>query len=59
MQGSAKGRQGWWQPRTGQCWIDLGAGQWLQVDALTEPQAFRLLDALEPTTRTQTASKAA
>jgi transglutaminase-like putative cysteine protease len=59
MQGAAKGRQGWWQPRTGQCWIDLGAGQWLQVDALTEPQAFRLLDALEPTTRAQTASKAA
>jgi transglutaminase-like putative cysteine protease len=41
------GRQGWWQPRTSQLWVDLGAGRWLQVDALTEPQAFRLLDALE------------
>jgi len=49
LQGAARGRQGWWQPRTAQLWIDLGAGQWLQVDALTESQAFKLLDALEAT----------
>lgn len=59
MQGAVKGRQGWWQPRTSQCWIDLGAGRWLQVDALTEPQAFRLLDALEPSSRTQSFGRAA
>jgi len=56
LQGAAGGRQGWWQPRTRQLWVDLGAGRWLQVDALTEPQAFRLLDALETTERSQAAA---
>ncbi len=59
IQGAAKGRQGWWQPRTAQLWIDLGDGKWLQVDALTEPQAFKLLDALEAAGRTQPLQRAA
>lgn len=58
MQG-AKGRQGWWQPRTAQLWIDLGGGRWLQVDAITEPQAYRLLDALETTARAEGLARAA
>ena len=58
MQG-AKGRQAWWQPRTAQLWIDLGSGHWLQVDALSEPQAFRLLDALEAAPRAGVAVRAA
>jgi transglutaminase-like putative cysteine protease len=44
-------RIGWWQPRTSTLWIDLGAGRWLQVEALTEPQAFALLAALEANER--------
>jgi transglutaminase-like putative cysteine protease len=59
MQGAATGRQGWWQPASGQLWIDLGEGRWLQVDALNEPQAFKLLDALEAGVRAQPAAKAA
>ena len=55
LQGADTGRQGWWQPQTARLWIDLGAGRWLQVDALTEPQAFTLLDALDVTTRPQPA----
>jgi transglutaminase-like putative cysteine protease len=55
LQGTAGGRQGWWQPRTAQLWIDFGGGKWLQVDALSEPQAFRLLDALEAVVRSRAA----
>jgi hypothetical protein len=58
LQGSAKGRQGWWQPGTAQLWIDLGGGKWLQVDALSEAQAFRLLDALETLVRAPAARAA-
>jgi len=47
LQGAASGRTGWFQPRSGQLWIDLGGDRWLQADALSEPQAFTLLDALE------------
>jgi len=43
----AGGRAGWFQPATAQLWIDLGERRWLQVDSLTEAQAFRLLDLLE------------
>ena len=47
LQGARSGREGWWQPKAAQLFIDLGAGRWLQVDDLSEPQAFRLLDSLE------------
>jgi transglutaminase-like putative cysteine protease len=47
LQGSAGGRQGWFEPRVGLLWMDLGGGRWLQVDGLDEGQAFRLLDALD------------
>jgi len=58
MQGAASGRQGWWHPASAQLWIDLGAGRWLQVDALSESQAFRLLDALEAADRARPAQAA-
>jgi transglutaminase-like putative cysteine protease len=47
LMGPAHRRQGWWQPRTSQLWIDLGGGRWIQVDAISQSQASRLLDALE------------
>jgi transglutaminase-like putative cysteine protease len=58
LQGAAKGRQGWWQPRPARLWIDLGSGQWLQVDALTQSEAFILLDALEAEVQAQPAKAA-
>jgi transglutaminase-like putative cysteine protease len=47
LQGAAGGRTGWWQPQTAQLWIDLGAARWLQVGAVTEAEAFKLLEVLE------------
>ena len=47
LQGARSGRGGWWDPAMGQVWMDLGGGKWLEVDAVTEGQAFRLLDGLE------------
>ena len=47
LQGSRSRRAGWWGPQQNLLWIDLGAGKWLQVAAMTEAQAFRLLDDLE------------
>jgi len=47
LQGARSGRGGWWEPGLGQLWMDLGAGRWLATSAVTESQAFRLLDALD------------
>jgi transglutaminase-like putative cysteine protease len=59
LQGAASGRQGWWQPKGGVLWMDLGAGRWLQVDGLGSADANRLLEALEVTDTPQAGSKAA
>ena len=47
LQGSRSGRSGWWSPREQLLIIDLGCGRWLQVTALGEAQAFRLLEVLD------------
>ncbi|BDU72513.1 transglutaminase domain-containing protein [Mesoterricola silvestris] len=39
------GRRGWFG--SGTLWADAGGGEWLRVEAVSEPEAFRLLDALE------------
>ena len=47
MQSLRTGRMGWWNSASSQLWVEFGAGRWLQVAALTESQAQRLLEALE------------
>jgi len=47
MLGGTSRRGGWWQPRSAQLWLDLEGGRWLQLGAVSEAQAFRLLDGLE------------
>jgi hypothetical protein len=39
-------RQGWWNPDARLLWIDLSEGRWLQVEDLSENEAFDLLDQL-------------
>ncbi len=39
-------RQGWWHPGSRLLWMELGAGRWLQVEAVSEAEAFSLLDQL-------------
>lgn len=39
-------REGWWDPRLRQLWMDLGGGRWLRLDAVTETSAYQILDQL-------------
>jgi len=39
-------RQGWWQPGSRLLWMELGGGRWLQVEEVSEVEAFELLDQL-------------
>lgn len=39
-------RQGWWQPGSRLLWIELGGGRWLQLEGVSEVEAFELLDQL-------------
>ena len=47
LQGARNRRLGWWDPASRQLWLELGNGRWLQVDALAEAQAHKLLDLLK------------
>ena len=47
LQGAKTGRIGWWDPGQGRLAMALGRGRWLQVGAVTEDQAYALLDGLE------------
>jgi Transglutaminase-like superfamily len=39
-------RQGWWQPGSRIFWIEMGGGRWLQIEGVSEVEAFELLDQL-------------
>jgi transglutaminase-like putative cysteine protease len=39
-------RQGWWRTDSRLLWMDLGEGRWLQVDGVSEAEAYELLDQL-------------
>jgi Transglutaminase-like superfamily len=46
LAGGTTGRTGWWQPGSAVLWMDAGSGRWLEIDGVTEGQAFDLLDQL-------------
>ncbi|MDP1831273.1 MAG: transglutaminase-like domain-containing protein [Geothrix sp.] len=46
LAGARSLRQGWWNPASRQLWMELGEGRWLQVEAVSEGEAFDLLDQL-------------
>ncbi len=46
MAGSRTLRSGWWSRELRQLWMDLGAGRWLQVEGVSEAEAYELLDQL-------------
>lgn len=46
LAGAATLRQGWWDPARRWLWMDLGQGRWLQVEGISETEAFLLLDQL-------------
>ncbi len=39
-------RTGWWQAGSRRLWMDLGQGHWLQVEDISEVEAYALLDQL-------------
>ncbi|GLH74212.1 hypothetical protein GETHLI_27140 [Geothrix limicola] len=39
-------RQGWWQPGSRLLWMDLGEGRWVQLEDVSESEAYDLLDQL-------------
>jgi transglutaminase-like putative cysteine protease len=39
-------RHGWWRAATHLLWIDLGDGRWIQVEDVSEGEAYDLLDQL-------------
>jgi hypothetical protein len=39
-------RSGWWQRELRTLWMDLGQGRWLQVEAISDLEAYELLDQL-------------
>jgi transglutaminase-like putative cysteine protease len=51
LAGAVTLRQGWWDPTHRWLWMDLGGGRWLQVEDVSEPEAFVLLDQLVAPTR--------
>jgi len=46
MAGARTLRSGWWSRELRQLWMDLGAGRWIQVDGVSEAEAYELLDQL-------------
>jgi len=46
MAGSRSLRQGWWNAPSRLLWMDLGEGRWLQLEAVSEAEAYDLLDQL-------------
>ena len=46
LAGARSLRQGWWSPATQELWMEVGEGRWLQVEGLSESEAFDLLDQL-------------
>ncbi|HJV48134.1 MAG TPA: transglutaminase-like domain-containing protein [Geothrix sp.] len=40
-------RRGWWQPASRLLWMDLGEGRWIQLEGVTESEAYNLLDLLD------------
>lgn len=59
LQGAKHHQLAWWDSVSRQLWVDLGAGQWLQVEGLAEAQANQLLDALSADRVGQPAAAAA
>lgn len=39
-------RLGWWQPGSRLLWMELGGGRWLQLEGVSEVEAYELLDQL-------------
>lgn len=39
-------RSGWWHPGTRVLWMELGGGRWIQLEGVTEMEAYQLLDQL-------------
>ena len=46
MAGARSHRQGWWLPESRLLYLDLGEGRWLQLDGVSESEAYDLLDQL-------------
>lgn len=46
MAGARSLRQGWWNAPSRLLWMDLGEGRWLQLEAVSEAEAYDLLDQL-------------
>lgn len=46
LAGAHSRRPGWWHPAQGRLWLDLGEGRWLQLEGVSENEAFELLDQL-------------
>ena len=46
LAGATSLRKGWWQPGARLLWMDLGDGRWIQLDGVSEAEAFDLLDQL-------------
>jgi hypothetical protein len=45
-------RTGWWQADSHLLWMDLGQGRWIQLDGVSEREAYDLLDQLLAPTKT-------
>jgi hypothetical protein len=39
-------RSGWWHPGSRTLWMDLGGSRWIQLESVSESQAYGLLDQL-------------
>lgn len=46
LAGARTQRQGWWLPASRQLYMDLGGGRWLQLNHVSEAEAYGLLDQL-------------
>ena len=46
LAGAHSRRPGWWDPNQSLLWMDLGESRWLQLEGVSEVEAFDLLDQL-------------
>lgn len=46
LAGAKSLRLGWWHPGSRLLWMELGGGRWLQMEGVSETEAFQLLDQL-------------
>ena len=46
LAGASSRRSGWLDPLRSLLWMDLGGGRWLQLEGVSETEAFELLDQL-------------